>query len=448
MNFKLNDMKKYRILIILLLGAFAFSSCLKEEVDLFGKTSSERLDDAQKYYNELLTAAPNGWVLEYIAGDADNNRKGAYNFLLKFEDDKVTIAIDDLALSEVKPSYTDPYETVTSLYKFDQDMSVTLSFSTYNAFIHFFHEQHGSYVTHKGDFEFTIMEGYEDLFILRGKKYGNIMEMHRMPEDVTWEEYLEKVNETIDKCNIYTSFEVLKDGQNIGSASINLNNRYTFDLDNDEKEASNVLFTATGIKFVDPLDIHGNEVQEMAWNDTEKFYETSDGINLRLVPVISPTYLYYEQFLGEFEMSYSGGQTRTVTIEEKVRGKSFVMKDLIQFDVELLYDKTTGTVAILTQDVGTYNQLTVTVCPWDAVEGYYTWAVGYGLVSVLNVNKFQEEGVVQFTLVDNGVWSRDATGLLVRLFSSTLGSHGSATSEGNYTAGGEYRFYNISFTKQ
>lgn len=443
-------MKRYRNYILILLGVLFLASCLKEEHDVFEKSVAERLNEAQKQYDRLLKAAPNGWLLEYVAGDADSNYKGAYNFLLKFEGDKVTVSIDDLALSEVKPGYTNPYESVTSLYRFDQDMSVTISFSTYNPFVHYFHEQHGSYTTHKGDFEFTIMEGSDDMFVLRGKKYGNIMEMHRIPDNQSWEGLLEQVNETIDKCNIYSSFEVMFNDNKVGTASVNSNNRYSLDLENGDDVSSNALFTTTGIKFIDPLLIEGKEAQNFNWDDANKYYLcTDDGVNVKLTPLLSPTYLYYEDFIGTYTVLHNGNKTPTVTIEQKIKGKSFTMKGLSDFDIELGYDKTAGIIGLITQDVGKYNQFTVAICPWDSAEGYYTWAVGYGLKSVLNLDKLNNEGVIQFTMVDNGAWSsRVATGFLVRLFDSVLGAHGSATAQGNYTAGTGYQFYNISFTKQ
>ena len=218
-------MIKVRNYIVIIVGIFLLQSCLKEQVNVFDKSTAERLNDAQKYYENILTDAPNGWVLEYIVGDTDANRRGAFNYLLKFEDGAVTASVDALAMSDIDPTNPNPYEKLTSLYRFDQDMSITISFSSYNSFLHFYHEQHGSYTTYKGDFEFTIMEAYEDLVVLRGKKYGNIMEMHRLPSNVTWESYLEDVNNLIDICSVYSQFELRQTDQVIGEGSLNSNYR-------------------------------------------------------------------------------------------------------------------------------------------------------------------------------------------------------------------------------
>ena len=103
--------RNYIPFIALLIGVSILPSCLKEEDDIFNKSGAERLNDAQKYYEEILTSASNGWLLEYIAGDTDATRRGAFNYLLKFEDGEVTAAIDALALSDIDPSSENPFET-------------------------------------------------------------------------------------------------------------------------------------------------------------------------------------------------------------------------------------------------------------------------------------------------------------------------------------------------
>lgn len=443
-------MKGLKNYIFLLLGVFfLLQSCVKEEADLFEKSGAERLNEAQKYYEKILTSAPNGWVLEYIAGDVSANRRGAFNYLLKFENGQVIASVDALAMSDIKPGNSEPFEKKTSLYRFGQDMSVTLSFSTYNSFLHYYHEQHGSYTTYKGDFEFTVMEAYDDLVVLRGKKYGNIMEMHRMPENVTWEEYLEKVNTIIDMCNIYSNFEIMQNNQVVGTGSTNENNRYTFELDKDTKTSSNAIFTTTGIKFIDSLSVNNVKVQNFKWDDTNKTYISTDkGVDIKIVPKLSPSYLYYEQYIGTFKLDYNNTLSTTVTIEEKVKGKTFTLKGLSDFDIELGFDKINGAVNLLAQDVGKSGGYTVSINPWDSNAGYLNYSLTIGLTSILNLEKLNNESVIEFSMVDNGVWGTyKTTGFLLRLYDSVLGGHSSATYKGYYSGSGN-RFHSFTFTKQ
>lgn len=449
-------MKKIKYYIFLLIGVFLLQSCVSEEDDLFGKSGAERLNEAQKYYEKILTGAPNGWILEYVAGDTDANRRGAFNFLLKFENGEVTASVDELAMYDINPISKNPYERKTSLYRFDQDMSVTLSFSSYNSFLHYYHEQHGSYTTYKGDFEFTIMEASEDLVILRGKKYGNIMEMHRLPENITWDGYLAKVNSLIDSCSVYSNFELMYNNEVIGTGTTNSNNRYTFKLTSSSggnnqgvapNLSSNVIFTETGIKFIDPLSIDNKEVQRFDWDNVNKMYVCSEGIDVKIVPQQSPTYLYYKDYIGTYSLRYNNNIVKTVTITEKVKNKSLSLKGLSDFEIELVFDKIQGTVSLLTQDVGKVGSNTVVLCPWDTEAGYLIVNTGYGMVNVVNEKKLLNDNIIEFTLVDNGVWSsRKANGFLLRLYNSVLGSHSNTTYVGYYP--GNYQFYNFTFTKQ
>ena len=223
-------MRDFKYYILLFAGVLFMQSCLHEEEDIFGKSAAERLNEAQKLYENILTKPSNGWVLEYIAGDTDVTRRGAFNFLLKFESGTVTAAVDQNALDDIDPSMN-THKKITSLYKLEQDMSITLSFDTYNLFLHYYHEQHGSYTTYKGDFEFTIMEAYDDLIILRGKKYGNIMEMHRLPDNVTWDDYLDQINNIYNQVSEYPEFSIHQSNNQLSSGSILETRQFSFSYD-------------------------------------------------------------------------------------------------------------------------------------------------------------------------------------------------------------------------
>lgn len=441
-------MNRFGYYILIIIGVFLLSSCLQEQEDIFGKSTAERLNDAQKYYEKILTDAPNGWVLEYIAGDTDANRRGTFNYLLSFEKGEVTASIDALAMSDIDPTNPNPYEKITSLYRFDQDMSVTISFSSYNSFLHYYHEQHGSYTTYKGDFEFTIMEAYEDFVILRGKKYGNIMEMHRVPDDVSWESYLDDVNAIIDICSVYSQFKLMQGSQEIGEGSLNSNYRYTFEV-NEESISSNAIYTRHGVKFIDPLTINGKEYILFNWdNEAKEYISVENNGDLKIVPILDPSYIYYEDYIGEYALQYNNTRTTTATISEKIKGKTLTLEGLSNFPIELVFDKMAGTLSMTTQDIGKSQGYTVVLCPWDTNNGYLTWSVGVGLISSVNTVKLDEENIIEFIFIDNGVWSTYASnGFLLRLYNSQLGSHGSGTYIGNYTEG-DRQFYNFIFTKK
>lgn len=439
-------MRDFKYYIMLLAGVLFMQSCLHEEEDIFGKSAAERLNEAQKLYENILTKPSNGWVLEYIAGDTDATRRGAFNFLLKFEDGSVTAAVDQNALDDIDPSM-DPHKKITSLYKLEQDMSITLSFDTYNMFLHYYHEQHGSYTTYKGDFEFTIMEAYDDLIILRGKKYGNIMEMHRLPDNITWNDYLDQINNIYNQASEYPEFSIYSGANKLTSGSVLATRQLSYSYDG-SSYLKNIVYTPTGMKFMQPLTINGKEAKNFVWDATKtSFICTDNGITDIVIKMNMPKgYIYYNEFLGTYILSYNN-TTKTVTIEEKVKETTYTLKGLSDFDLELGYNKMTGGISLLPQDVGKSGGYTVSLNPWDTDKGYLSYSLSIGMVSSVNKDKLEKEGIIEFKLIDNGVWNTYiVNGFLLRLYDSVLGSHSSATYKGNYTPG--YQFYNFVFTKQ
>ncbi|MDR0824418.1 MAG: DUF4302 domain-containing protein [Prevotella sp.] len=443
-------MKKLGYYILFFTGFLLMQSCLHEENDVFDTPAAQRLNEAQKIYEKILTDAPNGWVLEYIAGDTDANRRGAFNYLLSFKDGQVTAAVDMLALADIAPNQANPYTKITSQYTFSQDMGVIVSFDTYNLYLHYYHDQHGSYTTYKGDFEFTIMEATEDLVVLRGKKYGNIMEMHRLPANITWDKYLEDVDNIISLTEVYGSFKLKSGNSVLADCSKSSNNRYDFTVAANSS-ASNAIYTQEGIKFIDAIEIAGVKVQNFKWNETSRIYNCTDkGFeNLTLEPYAEPSYLFYYEFPGTYTLTYKTPTditvTKTVTIEEKVKNRTFVLKGATDFDIELGYDNATGTVSIKTQNVGTSGNDVITLCPWDQKAGYLSTSTTVGMVSVLNLVS-KENGIIQFSLhKDNGVWgSYVVNGFLLRIYNTA------GTFIAYYMASdtGRHRFYDLELTKQ
>ena len=354
-------MKNLKYYILFFTGILLMTSCLHEEEDIFGKSAAQRLNEAQLLYQKILTDAPNGWVIEYVAGDVDKKAeiRGAFNFLVEFDNGDITASIDRNALDDMDPRRSiDPFTQIISRYRFDQDMGVTLSFDTYNKFLHYYHEQHGSYTTYKGDFEFTIMEAYEDLVILRGKKYGNIMEMHRMPADMTWKEYLEKANAIYDTWTLYPQFDVKSGATILSTGTMKENRQMTFTYNNNEYFL-NALFTPTGMKFVQPLEIDGKELVNFEWDPvTNTFTCTDPGATGYSIQLSFPeNYITYDAYLGDYTFEYTDHKgneyTRTVTLKQEIRNKSYVAENFLYnlpgAVVLMQFNKTKGVVALGTQ---------------------------------------------------------------------------------------------------
>lgn len=192
-------MKKVFSIIICGAVVAGFTSCKNEEEDIFGESSALRLNHAVATYDDLLTSAENGWVMEYFA----NEEEQGYPMLVKFDKSgAVTFAAKN------HYSSNDVYATEESLYEVIADNGPVLSFNSYNTLFHIFADPADNPETgtednpidetgvgHEGDYEFVIYEGDADHFRMKGKKHGLEINMYKLPADQPWDTYYDKLDE-------------------------------------------------------------------------------------------------------------------------------------------------------------------------------------------------------------------------------------------------------------
>ena len=193
--------KKLFAYTLLMLPALLMTSCLKDQDDKFSESASERVSNYLTQAKEVLTSSENGWVLNYYP-DASQSY-GGYAYILKFDDQNVT------ASSEIAEDVT---ETITTTYILDNEDGPSISFDTYNDFLHYFATPHGSsgaggYQAYGGDFIFIILNISEDknTITLKGNRSGNIIYMHRLM-DTDGETYLSEVLQVEE--NMPTSYTI------------------------------------------------------------------------------------------------------------------------------------------------------------------------------------------------------------------------------------------------
>ncbi len=425
-----------RILYLIFMASIlSLHSCVKDEENIFDSSSSERMAEALTEYDSILTEAPNGWVMSYYP--EEDHSIGGYVFLCSFNSDgEVTVA------SEITTDNYEPGDQVTSLYKLISDEGPVLSFDTYNEIFHYFSEPSSSDVDgYSGDYEFVFTSVSSDSIIMKGKKYENKIIMTPLEEGVDWGEYIQKILD-IEESSAFGTYNLfLNNSQEDTVATVTQSGRaFEFEYaDGDEKTTEQVsfIYTTTGIRFYEPFSIDGVTMENFDWDSNNStFVCTDSNVTATIVVDLPENYLYYSDYIGTWTFSYYYGTT-AVTVSEKVKNKTLLVSGL-DFDFIMNYDPATGTVDIVTQDVGTYNGYIIRLCPWDTSAGYYTWGSGCGLVSTWS----EDEDNFELTFSDNGVWgSYTATGLLFRQFTS------SGSAAGNYS-GGTYRFRNISMVKQ
>lgn len=170
--------------VCLLAGSlFLFVSCLWQEENLFDKSSAQRLNESLANSKKILTAAPDGWCMEYFA----TSTSGGYSLLVKFDSDgTATVG----ARNEYFPAFT----TDTCSFDVIGDSGPVLTFNTFNRIIHQFSNPENPVGKGlEGDYEFIIMEASDDHLLMKGKKRGTSILMKRLDAGQSWPAYADKL---------------------------------------------------------------------------------------------------------------------------------------------------------------------------------------------------------------------------------------------------------------
>lgn len=328
---------------IAVVSATLFSSCLKDQEDIFPESSAERLQATLDKCKEVLTSSEYGWAFDYYPDR--HQTLGGYVYTCKFVGNEVTAGF------ELQPGVSE-----TSYYKLTNDNGPVLSFDTYNSLLHYFATpSSGNYEALDGDFEFMIMDVQDDVIKLRGKRNCNYAYLHRLDKDA--ESYLAEVAAAGD--NIFHK-ELIG---SIGETPVTIEmqpgrgSRY-FEAQWGEDEAFGSTFvpTPTGIRFMDPITVNGVSVAELNYKVTEFVYVGVDskGNEVALQGERPQDYSEYDEYVGEFTMRYSNNGTKSVNVTIVAAGDhKYTIKGLgNEFDVVATYNEARGCMQFTSQQVG------------------------------------------------------------------------------------------------
>ncbi|WP_291589082.1 DUF4302 domain-containing protein [Bacteroides sp.] len=408
----MKDIKLYGLLACLCL---LMQSCLFSEDDMFDSSSAQRAMASVEECQAMLQSAPNGWLLEYYPGQ--KGESGGYSLIAKFDGEKVEM------VSEMATGNYNIGEVCTSLYKVNSFQGTELSFDSYNELIHMFCEPN-SYTDpgYQGDYEFIFRSVSKEEILLTGKKHGVTLTMTPMPENVTWQTYLNSIAQ-VKNAAPYLTYKLKIGGTEVVTMLRSEHALTTTKVD-DRGQATTTyypfIYTAEGIRMLEPLEMNGVAMSEFRWNnDNRSFICTDEGVDA-VVEFYSPA--DYPKYIGNYVMTY--GSTRiNATISQKVEGASYTLTGLPAFNLELTYNYNTNCFDVLFQYLGIYGGYYIYLCPWDATAGYLTWAVGSGLNGFI-VSEDGQPLTIRFK--DNGVYG-SADSLLFWRFT---GAPGSSTSSG------------------
>jgi hypothetical protein len=395
----------------ILLGAVALSSltttsCLKDQKDLFCDEPSVRLEKRMQECQQTLTGSEYGWIMDYYP-DRDKSY-GGFVYGLKFTDAETTVTCE-LA----------PGETETSYYKMTNDNGPVLSFDTYNTLMHYFATPNGDrYEAYDGDFEFIILDITPDLITLKGNRSGNVIYMHRATSDVV--DYVAKASE-IGESIFQTEFK-----GTCGSAEANAANdlgvRYlefqwkVGEGDNAKIETSGSYYvpTATGIHFYEPVQAvkDGGEITDLTFDMANFVFSGQDskGNAISLKGVVGANYSFYDEFIGNFTMTYAPAGSLDIQIVADQQGSSYLIKGITNAcDIKATYNKSVGGIDITGQIIGETAQDVYKFLGALATGNFYPNALGtIGMVATKDVNN---PGTFVFS--DNGYASEPITGFTI-----------------------------------
>ena len=339
------------IVFFLILG---LASCTNEVDDIFDASAAERMNAALREYREILTASPNGWVMEYYA-EKEPEKMGGFVYLCSFSSDgRVTMATE-LATAQA------PKTQITSSYNLIADQGPVLTFDTYNELFHILSEPHGSSDTdgYAGDYEFVVMEASPEKMIMKGKKYGNKIIMTPLPTGQSWNDYLDAVIEMVGM-NYFPIYDVMVNGSKISAA----NEDYDLRLFYFGSFSQNAIYTPTGLKFYEPITLGGQEVQVFVWDNGQKAFVSSEaGTNVMLKGILPENFRSFDDYIGTYSFDYINfeGRQRSLTVELTAQGSSSykITGSSGSFTYMVNYNHTTGGIYVTSQDVEEITEGTV-----------------------------------------------------------------------------------------
>lgn len=234
----------------LLLSTLFLQSCLKDQEDIFDKSSSLRMQEVLDKTKDALTSNENGWSLDYYP-DRDLSY-GGIAYAIQFKGTEATVYSQESDKGE------------TSLYKLTNDDGPILSFDSYNSLMHAYATpSSGEYEAKDGDFEFIIMDVQSDLITLKGKRSGNMMYMHRLSKPA--KDYIADI-QSIEERMASGKYAFVVNGDSI-LVKRNLN-IFTFtDPKTGESTKMPFITTTTGFEFKDSVNIMGKTVTGFTYSE-------------------------------------------------------------------------------------------------------------------------------------------------------------------------------------
>ena len=283
-------MKKLHILLSIVCLSL-LTSCLKDQEDLFDKSSAQRAEEAIAADYRILASAEHGWLMQYYP--SPYRSYGGYNVIMQFTaDGQVIVASENDILARATGVAGGFYYEADSYYKITQSAGIVLSFDTYNEVFHLFSTPDAPLGGDtgkgwEGDYDFEFISASPGKIVLKGKKTGNYVTMTPMPND-DWEGYFNSISDMKDQVAFNTAVDNID------------NTEYSMTIGHDERlveiETTDTLieapfcYTTDGIIFYEPVELGSKKIQALKYNgEAGALYAADDAatvFNGQIIPAI------------------------------------------------------------------------------------------------------------------------------------------------------------------
>ncbi len=382
-------MKNKILLAFLLALPMMFTSCLKDQDDVFNISASDRLDNALTETKKVLMSQET-WIMDYYYG-SDYAYGGTF-FFMSFDSTSVNVQSAKNLDGE------------KSLYKMTTHNGPVISFDTYNSVFHFLAVPNQTMPEgYEADFEFSIVSATSELVTLRGLRTNNICYLRPFTGDK--KAYADAVS--LMEENLIVSTINGKIGEDTIIGVVDLDSRsIQFTVENDLVEITqktSFVYTDKGLRICLPVVANEKTIQDFAFNESSITFECIEEENKGIVlhGILPQGYVRFEDFAGDYYFTFVSIDENNQAVETPIKvtlvpyedKTAYLMKGLNpQFDVILNFNKSTGTLRMNSQVVGedAGNTIFYHCCSYDASTGYFTgpWtstSANYGMMTQLAI---------------------------------------------------------------
>ena len=251
------------------------TSCSDNQVEpLFEESVNERTKTLKDKYVNILTTAENGWIGYY----SPNENTGFFITLLNFNDNGVVDIASDYESGTLNNSVT---------YAINKSLKIELVFESASVFSSIFEINNNN---NAGEFVFNILSATEDEVILESKlDFGDDVTILRLRKALISELDLEPIYASVNNIahdetkSVFRN--ILLNDKPIATFNFNSSTRFatiTYIQDGELiEEVTQIIITASGFEFVEPLDINGAILTSFSYDEVSDAYvNTDDGLKI------------------------------------------------------------------------------------------------------------------------------------------------------------------------